>query len=295
MKDIVVLGAGGQVGSALCALLGERALPASQEVVDLSSDDLGMQLDALVGGRKITALINAAAYTLVDKAEDEGREANRKLNAVAPAVLAKWCKERGAAFVHYSTDYVFDGSGSAPRNEEEKPHPLNEYGRAKEAGERAIAAIGGQYLIFRTSWVYDGKGRNFLTTMLRLMAEREELSVVVDQIGAPTYAPHLAKATLQALEKLLGGAPGGLYHLCGAGEVSWHGFASSILALASGRGFALKCRHIKPIPSSDYPVPAKRPHNSRLDCSRAERLLGAALPAWEDSLKEAIEEYDAGR
>ena len=290
---ILILGGSGQVGTALQALLGERALIAPLEAVDLMSADVASQLDALVGSQKISAIINAAAYTRVDKAEGEGADDNWQLNAVAPGLLASWCKARGAAFVHYSTDYVFDGSGNAPRKEEEPALAGNAYGKAKRAGEEAALAAGAQCLILRTSWVYNAKNRNFLTTMLRLFKEKDELSVVSDQIGAPTYAPHLASATLVALQKLENGAPSGLYHFCAGGAVSWHGFAQAILSLARTRDSGVKCQSIRPIPSSDYPLPAKRPLNSRLDCSKAARLLGVMLPQWEVGLKACLEEIYA--
>ena len=289
-EPILILGGSGQLGTALRVLLGARALVAPLEAVNLMSGDVGSQLDAFVGARKISALINAAAYTLVDKAEDEGAKENWQLNAIAPGLLARWCKARGGAFVHYSTDYVFDGSGEEPRDEEVPARPLNAYGKRKLAGEEAVQAEGGDYLIFRTSWVYDAHNKNFFNTMLRLFGDREELSVVADQVGAPTYAPHLAQGTLAALEKLAQGAPAGLYHLCNGGQVSWHGFAQAILSLARVHDSGVRCQSIRPIASTEYPLPAARPLNSRLDCGKAARLLGVILPHWEAGLKECIEE-----
>lgn len=283
---ILILGKNGQVGSSLCAQLGPRALGIDSEDIDLLSENLIEQLDSLP---RVSAVINTAGYTHVDKAELE-KPIAWKLNAEVPGDLARWCTSKNLPFVHYSTDYVLDGSGSKPRDEHAPIAPLNEYGRSKAAGEQAVTQAGGKHLILRTSWVYDAYGKNFFTTMLRLFRERDEINVVNDQIGAPTYAPHLAAATLKALEQLNAGAPGGLYHLCNSGATSWHDFAEEILSLASGHISGIKCWKVHPIPSEAYPAPAKRPLNSRLDCSKAAKLLGVTLPSWEKGLKECMDE-----
>jgi dTDP-4-dehydrorhamnose reductase len=228
---------------------------------------------------------------VVDKAESEPKLAMR-VNAEAVGQLAAWCKQRDIPLVHFSTDYVFDGRGSAPRKEVAATAPLNVYGETKLAGERAIAETGAKSLIFRTSWVYDAHGRNFFTTMLRLFAEKEELSVVSDQVGAPTYAPALAEAVISALSAALAAKtfPSGVYHLCHSGETSWHGFAEAIFALARSRVSGIRCGRINPISTADYPTPAKRPQNSRLDCAKAHRVFGVSLPNWEEGLQTCIEE-----
>ena len=289
-KRIIVLGGDGQVGSALCKLLGARALTPNIAQIDLSSEHIGAQLDAFSQGVAVEALINAAAYTQVDKAEHEAAQLAWQVNALAPVALANWCKQRNIPFVHYSTDYVFDGSGTHARTEDERTAPINVYGKGKAASEEGITAVGGAYLILRTSWVYSAQGNNFINTMLRLFKERNQVDVVNDQVGAPTYAPHLAQATLTALAHLQQGAPAGIYHVCGAGQVSWHGVAQAILSLASARDSGITCQLIRPIPSSDYPSPAARPLNSRLNCSKAAHYLGVVMPDWQEGLLVCINE-----
>lgn len=288
MTRIVVLGAGGQIGRALVRQLGSRAVAFTREQADFSNPE---KLIATLAATECDAVINAAAYTQVDKAESE-RELAFRVNAEAVSALAQHCATRGIPFVHYSTDYVFDGSGDAPWREEDATAPLNVYGESKLAGEHAVEAASGQHLILRTSWVYDGEGKNFLNTMLRLGAEREELRVVADQFGAPSYAGHLAQATLQALDAALAKSefPSGVYHMCNRGVASWHGFTEQIFASARKQGFPLVVRAVQPIATSDYPTPARRPHNSRLDCSRLAHILGVTLPFWEEGLTAALEE-----
>lgn len=298
MADILVLGSGGQLGQALMASLGERAYGLAHTQIDFLDADFTAKLDALT--QPFSAVINAVAYTQVDKAEGEGKQDAWRVNATAVEELAHWCKKHKLPLVHYSTDYVFDGSGDRPRTEEAAPAPLNAYGKSKLAGEQAIQKTGGDYLIFRTSWVYNATAKNFFTTMLRLIHEKESLQVVDDQIGAPTYAPHLAQASIAALERALTMPefPSGLYHLCHAGAVSWCGFARAIFTLArraeSGQSSPVKCQHINPISSSAYPLPALRPLNSRLDCTKARERLAVALPKWEDGLVACMEEKYAG-
>jgi dTDP-4-dehydrorhamnose reductase len=273
-------------------MLGNRAIAAGRSEIDLAAPDFIAQLQRHIAGRELTAIINAAAYTQVDKAEGEGREQAMRINGSAVGELAAWCHQRGLPLVHYSTDYVFDGTGTEPHKETDAANPINAYGRSKLAGERAIIERGGIYLILRTSWVYGAHGKNFFNTILRLLHERDSISVVADQRGTPTYAPHLAHATIAALTAPV--FPTGLYHLCNAGQTSWHGFAEAIFALArtveSGQGSPIRCQHVLPIPSSAYPLPAPRPLNSLLDCSYVAARLGISLPAWDAALKECIEE-----
>lgn len=287
---ILVLGKNGQVGKALVSLLGRDALAFDSSELDLSAHNLSERLDMMSEGKTVTALINAAAYTQVDKAEEE-REQAMRINGTAPGELAAWCKARNIPLVHFSTDYVFDGSGYTPRGENENTGPLNVYGESKLLGEKRIVSSGADYLVFRTSWVYDEAGRNFFTTMLRLFCEREELQVVADQIGAPTYAPHLARAALDALKKAQSEKkfPSGIYHLCAGGEASWHDFAVAILALARPCKSGIKCGEIQPIATSDYPTQARRPLNSRLDCAKAKQSFGVQLPDWKDGVIECYE------
>ncbi len=293
---ILILGRDGQVGGALVRLLGSRAIAPGRGEADFLKHDFIKQLEQWLAGRPVSVVINAAAYTAVDKAESEGREEAFRINSEAVGELAAWCCERQLPLVHYSTDYVFDGSGDRPWREQDTPHPVNAYGESKLAGEHALRGAGCDYLLLRTSWIYDAYGKNFFNTMLRLMGEKERLAVVSDQIGAPTYAPHLARATLSALNRAAAGDafPSGTYHLCSGGETSWHDFASAIFALARAHGCALKCQRVDPIPTSDYPTPARRPLNSQLDCTQARQVLGVALPHWEEGLKECFKEKYAG-
>lgn len=284
---VAVFGASGQIGRALTTLLKEKALPITRKEADFSNlANLRNVLDAL----QPDAVINASAYTQVDKAESEEALANR-VNADAPGMLAQWCAEKGIPFVHYSTDYVFDGSGVTPWQEADETGPLNAYGRGKLDGERQVQASGGNYLIFRTSWVYDAEGQNFLNTMLRLGAEREALRIVADQHGAPSYAPHLAEATLACLECAAAASvfPSGIYHMCNLGETTWHGFAQEIFDTAREKGQTLAVRQVDGITSADYPTPAKRPHNSRLNTEKLRNVFNVTLPEWQEGVNAAME------
>ncbi|MDX2073412.1 MAG: dTDP-4-dehydrorhamnose reductase [Alphaproteobacteria bacterium] len=287
---ILVLGKNGQVGGALAKLLGSGEVAFDSQEINLTQPDFTDRLTVLFQQHDFSTIINAAAYTQVDKAESEPELAMR-INGNAVGELAGWCKTHDVTLVHYSTDYVFDGSGTKPHTEEEATAPLSVYGESKLRGERLITESGAEHLIVRTSWVYDASGKNFFTTMRRLFMEREELKIVADQAGAPTYAPHLARATLAALEaaKKTEHFPSGIYHLCGGSETSWYGFARAILGLASGHESGIKCRQLQPIPTCEYPTEALRPLNSRLDCTKAETTFGVRLPHWEDALKECYE------
>jgi dTDP-4-dehydrorhamnose reductase len=280
---ILLTGVNGQVGWEL-----RRTLGALGEVVPMDSRTLDLTDAAAVRAamRSIapTIIVNPAAYTAVDKAETESGRAHA-INAVAPGVLAEEAARLGALLVHYSTDYVFDGTGGAPWREDDATGPLNVYGATKLAGEQAIAAAGCRHLIFRTSWVYGARGSNFLLTMRRLMRERPELKIVADQIGAPTWCRDLAEATAQVLAQVRGEDESrwGVYHMTNAGETSWHGFAEAIQALDEFDETATPAR-LLPIPGSDYPTPARRPLNSRLDNDRLEQAFGLRLRNWREAL-----------
>jgi dTDP-4-dehydrorhamnose reductase len=240
--------------------------------------------------------VNAAAYTAVDQAEQESELAHR-INGEAVGVLAEEARRVGALLIHYSTDYVFDGSGSAPWREADATGPLSAYGRSKRAGEAAIAAAGGDWLVLRTSWVFAARGKNFLRTILRLAAEREQLRIVADQVGAPTWARSIADATAQVLagaarERAQGCFRSGLLHLSASGETSWHGFASAIVAAARSLRpeHPLAVKTIEPIPSEAYPLPAPRPKNSRLDNALLRSRYGLALPDWRIGMLRCLEE-----
>jgi len=288
--EFVILGASGQVGRTWSTLLGDRAIGFSRPEIDLADPGFIDKLESKLGDKPIRAVINCAAYTGVDKAESEEKLATR-VNVDAVRALAKWCKTRDIALVHYSTDYVFGGKGSVPNKEVTATVPMNVYGKSKLAGEEAIAEVGGKSLIFRTSWVFDAEGVSFFNTMLKLFTEKEEIFVVSDQVGAPTYAPHVVEASFSALTQALEAKsfPSGIYHLCGSGETSRHGFATAIFALATKHISGIRCVRINPVLTADTPTPAKRPLNSRLDCAKVNRVFGVALPTWEEGLRECIE------
>jgi len=255
-----------------------------RDQLDLSQPE---SIRPVVRDVKPDLIINAAAHTAVDQAESEPDLAFA-INATSPGVFAEEAAALGVPLIHYSTDYVFDGSKAGPWVEADTPHPLGVYGNSKLAGERAIAAAGGQHLILRTSWVYSLTGRNFLLTMQRLLQEREKLSIVADQIGAPTWAGTIAASTGALIERWRDGAPGawGVYHLTASGETSWFGFAEAIgqQLINSGK----PCAALEPIASSAYPTPAARPLNSRLDCSLLQREWGVSQPDWHDALLECL-------
>lgn len=252
---------------------------------------------------KPSVLVNAAAYTAVDQAESEP-EVAMKINSEAPAVMAEEAKRLSALFITYSTDYIFDGKSALPYKESDSPSPLNMYGASKLSGERAVEAVGGSHLIFRTSWVYGARGKNFLKTILRLAAERPELKIVDDQVGAPTWSRDLADATRKIIEQLgarsalekipLGEALGnrrGIYHMTSAGSVSWFGFAAAIVDEMGKRGLSKdKLATVVPIPSSEYPTPTARPHNSRLCNEKLKAAFGVTLPPWRESLAAVMDE-----
>lgn len=286
---IVLLGAKGQVGWELqraLAPLGELQAW-DRERADLSNPEaLVAQLRAL----NPQAIVNAAAYTAVDKAESEP-ELARRVNAEAPTRLAALAAELGIPLLHYSTDYVFDGSGDHARDEHAATGPLSIYGATKLAGEEGIRASGCSHLILRTSWVYAARGGNFARTMLKLAAEREQLRVVNDQIGAPTGAELLADCAAHALRSLLvEPSLSGTYHLCARGETHWADYARFVIEQARARGQALRCSEVLGIPSADYPTPARRPLNSRLDCRRFEAAFGLCLPDWRSGVERMLNE-----
>ena len=291
-NKILIFGRVGQVGWELrhkLACLGQVSTVEYPEV-DFTNPD---SIRAAVRAVEPSVIVNAAAYTAVDKAETESERA-MAINATGPAVLAEEAKRLGGLLIHYSTDYVFDGSKQSPWVETDIPNPLNVYGKSKLAGDEAIQASGCEYLIFRTSWVYGARGQNFLLTMLRLAGERAELRIVDDQIGSPTSSECIAQATADVLAQVL--APGGcgiqgrsgVYNLTSSGESSWFGFTKAILTQAAAR-WESPLPQLIPIASAEYPTPAKRPMNSRLSCERLEDTFGVSLPHWEQSLDLVLE------
>jgi dTDP-4-dehydrorhamnose reductase len=236
-------------------------------------------------------IVNAAAYTAVDKAESE-RDIAMAVNGEAPGIMASWAERHGAAILHYSTDYVFDGTGGTPWREDDPPSPINVYGETKRAGEIAVAGSGAPHLIIRTSWIYDAQGANFLRTILRLARERNSLQIVDDQVGAPTPAWWLAEvsARIAAENQMFVGDRGGLLHAAPAGRTSWHGFAEAIVEGARERGLSFAVEAIEPIPSSAYSTPATRPLSSMLSLDRLEKIFGVAPPPWRDALSPVLDE-----
>lgn len=293
---ILLLGKNGQVGWEL-----QRSLAPLGDVVALDFDTPGElradftqpeELAATVRRVAPQWIVNAAAHTAVDKAESEPDLA-RTINAQAPGVIAREAAALGAWLVHYSTDYVFDGSGAAPWTEESPTGPQNVYGQTKLEGEQAIRSSGCRHLILRTSWVYAARGANFARTMLRLAAERHALDVVDDQVGAPTGAELLADITAHALRKLQRRPElGGTYHAAAAGETSWCGYARHVIGLARDAGQALKTtpETVRPVPTSAFATPARRPANSRLDTSRLRAAFGLTLPAWQAGVNRMLAE-----
>ena len=292
---ILLLGKNGQVGWEL-----QRSLAPLGELValDRHSSELCGDLANLAGltdtVRQVRpdVIVNAAAHTAVDKAESEPDLA-RMINAAAPGLLALEAAKMGALLVHFSTDYVFDGSGTRPWDEDDATAPLNIYGQTKLEGERAIQSAGANHLIFRTSWVYAARGGNFAKTMLRLAQERERLTVIDDQFGAPTGADLLADVTAHAIRQVLQRpADAGLYHLVAGGETSWNGYAKYVLAQVERAQSAIKivAKEVASVPTSAFPTPAARPHNSRLDTAKLQSTFGLRLPHWQQGVARMLAE-----
>lgn len=291
--QVLIVGGAGQVGLELQRSFREfgEVTAVDREGVDLAVPD---QVRELVRNVKPSVILNAAAYTAVDRAESETALA-MAINCQAPRILAEEAERLGALLVHYSTDYIFDGSKLGPWTETDEPNPLNSYGASKLAGEQAIGQVGGKYLIFRTSWVYGPHGSNFLLTMLRLARQRDQISVVDDQNGSPTTSIELADATHRIVRGVMAGQFGatedwaGLYHMTCSGSTTWCGFAQRIFARA-GKLLDGKIPTVKPISSADYPTPAKRPHNSVLSNEKLQDRFAVQLQHWENALDTVIEE-----
>jgi len=286
---ILVTGRDGQVGRELNAAF--RCLGAvtatSRAELDLTSDEI---IRSVVRAVRPHLILNAAAYTAVDKAESEPELAKR-INADAVATLAAEAKVVGAAMIHYSTDYVFDGAKAAPYGEDDPVNPLSVYGKTKLAGEQSLAAAGIPYLVLRTSWVYGAHGKNFLLTILKLAAERPELRIVADQTGAPTWSHDIAKATAAIVRQWLpDGRNSGVYHLTASGKTTWHGFASEAIRMQMEMRADLQEKYARliAIPTAEYPTPAARPKNSQLDCEKLKRVFDVGLPDWKASLADVM-------
>jgi dTDP-4-dehydrorhamnose reductase len=286
---ILIVGRVGQVGYELRRCLAPCALVTTVDFpeIDLTRPE---SIRPFIREARPQVIINAAAYTGVDKAETETAKATA-INAEAPSLMAREAGELGALFVHYSTDYVFDGAATQPYEETDAPGPLGAYGRSKLAGDQAVAASGADHLIFRLCWVYGSRGANFLLTMTRLAREREQLRVVADQHGCPTWSRMIAEATGHAVRQALArpdrSSLNGVYHLAASGQTTWHGFASAIIGQMAPE--TRKCIRVEPITTADYPTPARRPAYSVLNCDKLEKTFGIRLPAWDTSLRDVLE------
>ncbi len=286
----LVIGRSGQVATALAAC-GQSSRFPSLEVATLARPDLDLSdperaaatLSRAVKHMRPNAVINAAAYTAVDKAEDEEDLALR-INADAPGAMAQVTRDADIPFLHLSTDYVFDGNKAGAYHEDDPTGPTGAYGRSKRAGEAAVMAANPDAMIFRTAWVYSAGGHNFVRTMLRLARDRDHVSVVDDQVGSPSYADDIAAALLTVAQS--GPKAGGVYHLAGGGQVSWYGFARAIFAASKDLGGPYA--EVTPIATRDYPTPAKRPANSVLNSDKADRTFGVRLPDWQNGLKRCM-------
>lgn len=291
---MLLIGGNGQVGFEL-----RRALAPLGDVAafDYPAIDLAdaASITGIIDRVAPQVIINAAAYTAVDKAESEPQLA-RAINTVAPGVIGAAAQRCGARVIHYSTDYVYDGTKAGAYREDDATNPLCVYGTTKRDGDLALAASGAEHFVFRTSWVFGAHGNNFVKTVLRLAAERDKLNVVADQFGAPTSAALLADVTAQVLGQLrfrdAATTPSGVYHLVADGETSWHGFARAIIdgAVARGRALKLSADAVRAIPTSEYPLPAPRPANSRLDTHRLRQAFGLTLPSWQAGLDHVLDQ-----
>lgn len=293
MLRILLTGSTGQLGWELTRTLmplGRLVTPGKNQL-NLAQPE---SLSAFVNTMQPDVIVNAAAYTAVDKAEQEP-ELALAINGAAPGELAKAARRHNALLVHYSTDYVFDGKKPGAYTEENAPNPISVYGHSKLAGDEAVRASDADHLIFRTSWVFAARGKNFLTTILRMAGERDELRVVADQFGAPTWARLVAEVTALALQQELTRRKSSLFksntfNLTAAGETNWHGFASAIITAARERGATFKCRKVVPITSAEYPLPAARPANSRLSGAKLAQHYGLEMPGWESCMHHCLEE-----
>ncbi len=292
---VMVTGVTGQIGSALVKNLEPLGpiIAADRNVLDLARSDI---VPSVLDGLRPDMIVNAAAYTAVDRAEDE-KELAFRVNAEAPGAIARWAADRGALLVHFSTDYVFDGAGSRPWREEDKANPLSVYGASKHAGDEAIRSAGGPHLIVRTSWVYAAHGENFLRTIADLAKKRKALQIVADQIGAPTSARLIADSVTQIIGP---GDPSladrfatakGVLNIAAAGETSWYGFAVAIVEGLKARGVRLAVESIAPVATKDYPVRAARPANCRLDLTRLRQVFGIDPPTWDRALAAELDAF----
>ncbi|MDJ0723212.1 MAG: dTDP-4-dehydrorhamnose reductase [Desulfobacterales bacterium] len=293
---LLITGAQGQLGHDVAQAAiqqGFDTLALTRSTLDITRAD---RVDRTIDARQPDLVVNCAAYTAVDRAEEESEQAFAA-NRDGPSHLATTCARHGIPLIHVSTDYVFDGTKDSPYTESDPLRPINTYGRSKAAGEAAVQAMTNRFVILRTAWVFGAHGNNFVRTMLRLGQERPSLRVVNDQVGCPTFTGHLAEAIMgiAAIYRTETECPWGVYHYGGQPPISWHGFADHIFTTARTMGVALKIEALEAIPTSAYPLPAKRAANSRLDCSKFERVFGLQAGAWEDGVRTVISAWLASQ
>lgn len=283
---ILIIGSTGQVGRSLTQILGTACIPLSRRELDLAKI---VEIENCLQSYQPAVVINAGAYTDVERAEEEGQLA-MVINGHAPGVISRWCARHNIPYIHYSSDYVYPGTGENYWNEDDALSPLNVYGRTKAEGDYQVIGSGSKYLIFRAPWIYDTTGRNFLTKILGLAKIREELQVVCDQIGSPTCACDVAYATVEALQKAMQMTdfPSGIYHVCNTGLTSWYGFAKEIISRSRQKGIRLAVQSIKPVTTKDFPTKAVRPHNSRLCTRKLQQVFDISLLDWRDALQKCI-------
>ena len=292
MKRILLVGKNGQIGWELERTLGPlgKVIAVDRQVMDLAKPET---IVATIRDVKPELIVNAAAYTAVDKAESEP-ELAMAINGIAPGIMAEEAKRLGISLIHYSTDYVFDGTKAEPYTEGDSPNPLSIYGKSKLAGEHAIQGADIPHVILRTSWVYGGRGKNFLRTILRIAQERDELKIVSDQVGAPTWSRMIAEATSQVILQMFTVSKpdefSGIYHLTATGQTSWFGFARFLMELASRHGACVSPK-ITPIPTADYPLPAPRPRNSVMSNKKLGDMFDIQLPAWDASVEMCVNDF----
>ena len=294
--NILLTGDKGQLGRILRPALSTLGTMVAVNRMDTDLSDLD-SLNSLLERVRPDLIVNSAAFTDVDGAESDPNKA-MAINGIAPGFMARWAADNAATIIHYSTDYVFDGTGDRPWREDDAPNPINVYGESKRIGDAEILASGAPCLILRTSWVYAAHGQNFMQTMLRLGTERSELRVVADQVGAPTPAALLAKTTMAIIDqtnedlRALLSKKGGIVNLTPTGETSWHGFAEAIFQSVKNREMPLQVARVEPIPSSEYPLPATRPLNSRLAPGALQARFKLTMPDWRDAMESVLDEIE---
>lgn len=288
----LITGANGLLGKTMVNLLGDSSLALNRQQLDLASlKNIQSSLDRIIGDRQVRAVLNCAAYTRVDQAE-ENESLAMTVNGEAPGELAAWCADRNIPLVHFSSDYVFSGEGEIPWREDDPTSPINVYGRSKAEGDLQVSQRGRNWLVFRPTWVYGRSGKSFFTSMIDKAKEQTLLRVVYDQVGAPTYADPLCQAVLMGLSRACSMPvfPNGIYHLCHSGETNWYEFCCMIVSAAKRSGLVLKVERIEPVTTESFMAPARRPLNSRLNTEKVYQVLGIRLPDWKIGFEACVQD-----